>query len=134
MAMEKILTTSEEIRAIVKEAVAEVMTEFAKSSKPETPQKTSDILNLREAVTFLNENGYTLAECTLRNKVHRKELPYQKMGCRVIFSRKHIVRQIASLYFYAPNALDNFGNLHDKITYWLYNQCKNEWHMRDVKN
>lgn len=88
--MEKILTTSEEIRAIVKDAVAEVMTEFAKSSKPETPQKTSDILNLREAVTFLNENGYTLAECTLRNKVHRKELPYQKMGCRVIFSRKEL--------------------------------------------
>lgn len=88
--MEKILTTSEEIRAIVKEAVAEVMTEFAKSSKPETPQKASDLLNLREALAFLNENGYALAECTLRNKVYHKELPYQKVGRSVVFSRKEL--------------------------------------------
>lgn len=88
--MEKILTTTDEIRAIVKETMAEVMAEFAKSSKPETPPKTGDILTLREALEFLNENGYPLAECTLRNKVYHKELPYQKVGCRVVFSRKEL--------------------------------------------
>lgn len=88
-----ILTTPEQIREIVAGAVADAMKE---TTRP-TPQKDMpDVLTFEQAHEFLRENGYKIAESTLRLYSAQKVVPFKKVGKMAIYSRRDLLKWMES--------------------------------------
>lgn len=95
--MEKvIITTREELRALIIEAVASCR-------KNETavmnPRQESDNLTLDGAVSFLHENGYPTSKAKLYKLTSAKKIPFRKFGQKLVFSRKALLQWAQSNTF-----------------------------------
>lgn len=89
--MEKILTTVDEIRSIVKEAVTEAINEVKINQPTKAEEKLpNDAMTLRSAVDYLAEIGYPISLTTLRHKVSAREVPFTKISQRCYLSRKEL--------------------------------------------
>ena len=55
-----------------------------------------DLMNVSEAVCFLSELGMPTTKKTLYQFTHTKNIPYRKIGRRIIFSRKELLQWIES--------------------------------------
>jgi len=85
-----IVTTPEELRAIVNEAIAEFL--------PKTPKKElqPDSLTLNSAIDLLNENGYPTSKAKIYKLTSSQEIPHLKYGNKLIFSRKELLQWAVS--------------------------------------
>ena len=60
--------------------------------KPQEPPRTTfDRMNAKGAVQFLSEQGYPITVGSLYNFVARGDIPYLKVGKRLIFSREQLI-------------------------------------------
>jgi excisionase family DNA binding protein len=79
-------------------------------------QKDEDeLMNVQQAAEFLN---YKVS--TIRSKVHRKELPYSKIGNKVFFSKKRLLEHIRSREEATKEETIKFAGryLKEKLTGW----------------
>ncbi|HCM21942.1 MULTISPECIES: helix-turn-helix domain-containing protein [Proteiniphilum] len=84
--MEKIiLTTPEELRSLVKEAVHGLL-------PPPAAQKTdSDVVNLVEVLAFLKENGYSTSRGKMYKLTSAGDIPHRIYNGKLVFSRKELL-------------------------------------------
>ncbi|WP_418409922.1 helix-turn-helix domain-containing protein [Alistipes sp.] len=84
-----IVTTPEQLREIISEEVQNVLPALANFRK-KNERTESDRIPLDVAVEYLTEQGIPTSKSALYNRVFTKSIPYQKIGRRVIFSRKEL--------------------------------------------
>jgi hypothetical protein len=69
--------------------------ELEQRLKPqEPPRPLHDRMNARDAVQFLVELGYPTSIGTLYNRVANEDIPYLKIGKRLVFSREQLVEWV----------------------------------------
>ncbi len=81
-----IVTTSDELKRIVGEAVASALPQSVE------PKSLPETLNLDGAITLLEEHGYTTSRATIYKLTSRGELPHSKYGNKLIFSRSELLQ------------------------------------------
>jgi len=85
-----IVTTPEELRAIVNEAIAEFL---PKTSMKESPP---DSITLDSAINLLKENGYPTSKAKIYKLTSSEEMPHLKYGNKLVFSRKELLQWAVS--------------------------------------
>lgn len=80
-----ILTTPEELRKIVSEAVARVLPNQA------SPQPLIDTLTLNDTVKLLKEHGYPTSKAKIYKLTSTGKIPCKSYGNKLVFSRKEIL-------------------------------------------
>lgn len=79
---------SGEVKALIKEALVEVLQEMPQPIKAEKTVP-KDALNLDEAIQYLKEEyGYSIAKSTIYTRITLGKFPSIKIGNRTICSRK----------------------------------------------
>jgi predicted DNA-binding transcriptional regulator AlpA len=81
-----IVTTPDELRAIVSEAVSDIMPRQV-SSNPQI-----DTITLSEALKFLGEQGYPTSKAKVYKLTSSGEIPCKRYGSKLVFSRKEILQ------------------------------------------
>lgn len=90
---EIIVMTPEQLQATVQAAVARAFA--AQQTKEDTPRNSEkDNLTITEASAFLGEQGRKISIQTLYTKTHKDEIPYRKIGGRLVFSKKALLAWI----------------------------------------
>ena len=79
-----VVLTDIQLAQLVRQAVSQELQSF----QPQTtePPKT-DLINIIDAASFLQELGCFIAKGTIYNLVAREAIPFRKIGRRVVFSR-----------------------------------------------
>lgn len=77
-----ILTTPEELRAIVSETVSQSLAGFTQ------PRNEPDNLTPDVAVEVLERHGFLISKARLYKLTAKKEVPFRKYGNKLLFSRK----------------------------------------------
>jgi len=80
-----IVTTPEELRAIVSEAVSDIM------SKPVSGQSLIDTITLSDALELLKENGYPTSKAKMYKLTSTGTIPFKTYGKKLVFSRKELL-------------------------------------------
>ena len=80
-----ILTTPEELRAIVGEAIAEHL------PKQINQEPQPDSITLTVALELLAENGYPTSRAKIYKLTSAGAMPHRKYGNKLVFSRKEIL-------------------------------------------
>lgn len=80
-----IITEEGKLRALIQEEVSKAMP--TKTSKKEE----IDSITLEVAVTFLAENGYPISKAKMYKLTSANNIPYQKFGQKLVFSRKSLL-------------------------------------------
>ncbi|MDD4415793.1 MAG: DNA-binding protein [Proteiniphilum sp.] len=81
-----IVTTPEELRLIVKEAVIEL-------NSPREEKKTeADTVNLEAALQVLTENGYPTSKGKMYKLTSEGKIPHKMYNNKLVFSRKEILK------------------------------------------
>src|SRR5659263_254208 len=85
-----IVTTPEELRAIVSDAIAEFL--------PKTQMKEikSDRISLNSAIELLIENGYPTSKAKIYKLTSSERMPHLKYGNKLVFSRKELLQWAVS--------------------------------------
>ena len=80
-----ILTTPDELRAIVSEAVSDAL--------PKLPSKSPqiDTITLNDALDLLREHGYPTSKAKIYKLTSAGEIPCKTYGNKLVFSRKEIL-------------------------------------------
>lgn len=80
-----IITTPEELRAIVKEAISGLITQSSvKESLPDT-------ITLTTALELLAEHGYPTSRAKVYKLTSSGAMPHRKYGNKLVFSRKEVL-------------------------------------------
>lgn len=80
-----IITTPEELREIITEAVS------GKIAVTETPKELPDTITLETAVRVLEEFGYPTSKAKIYKLTSSGSMPFRKYGNKLVFSRKDIL-------------------------------------------
>ena len=80
-----ILTTPEELRAIVSETVSQSLAGFTQ------PRNEPDNLTPDVAVEVLERHGFLISKARLYKLTAKKEVPFRKYGNKLLFSRKELL-------------------------------------------
>ena len=80
-----IVTTPEELRLIVKEAV------IGLTSQREEPKPESDSVNLETALQVLSENGYPTSKGKMYKLTSEGKVPHRLYNNKLVFCRKEIL-------------------------------------------
>ena len=80
-----ILTTPEELRAIVSETVSQSLAGFTQ------PRNEPDNLTPDVAVEVLKRHGFLISKARLYKLTAKKEVPFRKYGNKLLFSRKELL-------------------------------------------
>ncbi len=81
-----IVTTSEELRAIVSEAVSRVL------PKQAAPQPPIDTITLNDVLKLLEEHGYPTSKAKIYKLTSTGKIPCKTYGNKLVFSRKEILQ------------------------------------------
>jgi excisionase family DNA binding protein len=81
-----IVTSPDELRAIVSQAVADLL---PKGSKP---QDLPDNITLETAVELLRESGFPTSKAKIYKLTSSGSLPHRKYGNKLVFSRKELLQ------------------------------------------
>lgn len=76
--------------------LADIKSEVRKLRQPEPPAKQSDNLTIDQAVEFLKENGDPKTKATVYKNSCLGEIPCDRIGKRLVFSRKKLESWIES--------------------------------------
>lgn len=96
-----IVTSPDELRAMISEAIQDVLPKLA-NFRRKNEQAETDNLTVEQAVLFLNEQGYPVKRETLYNLTFKKQIPYRKVGRRVVFSKRELLEWVEN-YTTRPN-------------------------------
>lgn len=88
-----VLMAEDQIRQLIGKVIHEELTKHTISQEP--PRTTSDKVSIDEAVCHLKEEGFPLKKSSVYKLTHRDEIPYQKIGKRLIFSRSALTAWVA---------------------------------------
>ena len=80
-----IVTTPEELKAIVNEAIAEFL------PKTQIKESLPDAITLNSAVDLLKENGYPTSKAKIYQLTSVEKMPHSKYGNKLVFSRKELL-------------------------------------------
>lgn len=84
--MEKIiLTTPDELRSLVKEAVHGLL------PQPAAQKTDADAANLSEVLAFLRENGYPTSKGKMYKLTSGGKIPHRVYNNKLVFSRKEVL-------------------------------------------
>jgi hypothetical protein len=81
-----ILTTPEELRAIVSEAVAGILPKNASG------KSLIDSIALMDALELLREHGYPTSKAKVYKLTSTGEIPCKRYGNKLVFSRKELLQ------------------------------------------
>lgn len=90
-----IVTTPEQLQSMICNAVESILPKLAEY-RPKEPVK-SDALTLEEAAAYLKEQGLPITKSTLYNLSFKDDIPYRKVGRRLVFSRRELAEWIDSI-------------------------------------
>ncbi|KAA6329540.1 hypothetical protein EZS27_021662 [termite gut metagenome] len=79
-----IITTPEELRAIVSEAVSGVIPKSVSESKIDT-------ITLSDAIELLREHGYPTSKAKVYKLIASGDIPCKRYGNKLVFSRKELL-------------------------------------------
>jgi hypothetical protein len=85
-----IVTTPEELRAIVNEAIAEFL------PKIQFKESSTESLTLNSAIDLLKVNGYPTSKAKIYKLTSSEEMPHLKYGNKLVFSRKELLQWAVS--------------------------------------
>ena len=85
-----IVTTPEELRVIVNEAIADFL------PKTQLKEIESDYISLDTAIELLAENGYPTSKAKIYKLTSSEDMPHLKYGNKLIFSRKELLEWAVS--------------------------------------
>ena len=89
--MEKIIiTTPDELKALVKEAVHGLL------PAPAEQKNDTDAANLVEILAFLKENGYPTSRGKMYKLTSAGDIPHRMYNGKLVFSRKEVLKWAAS--------------------------------------
>lgn len=80
-----ILTTSEELRAIISEEVSKAFPMVS------TPKELPDTITLDTAIQVLEEYGYPTSKAKIYKLTSTGSMPFRKYGNKLVFSRKELI-------------------------------------------
>ena len=80
--------TEDEFKAYLKNSIIEALTE--KQSFPTRSKNSEDFLSIKEASEFTH-----IPVATLYDYTHKKRIPYNKVGKKLLFNRQDLVEWIA---------------------------------------
>lgn len=80
-----IITTPEELRAIVKEAISGLITQSP------TKESLPDTITLTTALELLAENGYPTSRAKIYKLTSAGTMPHRKFGNKLVFSRRELL-------------------------------------------
>ncbi|WP_302385697.1 helix-turn-helix domain-containing protein [uncultured Alistipes sp.] len=87
---EIIVTTPEQLQTTIEAAVVKALEAYNK--KPTVSNGIeNDNLTIEEAAAFLSDNGCKISVQTIYTKKGQGEIPYRKIGARLIFSKKALL-------------------------------------------
>lgn len=90
-----IVTTADQLRAIVADEVASILPKLADMRRKNEPDET-DGMNTDAAARFITGQGIPTTRAALYNLVYKKAIPYKKFGRRTVFSRRELLQWIES--------------------------------------
>lgn len=85
-----IFTSREDIKEIVKEAVSEIFV------SKEAQKKEFDTISIDDLLELLGECGYKTTKGQIYKLTSSKQIPYFKLGNKLMFSKKEIIGWIKS--------------------------------------
>ena len=80
-----IITTPEELRAIVSEAVSGIL------PKQSSGQQQIDTITLNDALELLKEHGYPTSKAKIYKLTSTGKIPCKTYGNKLVFSRKEVL-------------------------------------------
>ncbi len=80
-----IVTTPDELRAIVSEAVSGIL------PKPSSGQLQIDTITLNDALELLKEHGYPTSKAKIYKLTSTGKIPCKTYGNKLVFSRKEVL-------------------------------------------
>ena len=80
-----IVTTPDELRAIVSEAVSGIL------PKPSSGQPQIDTITLNDALELLKEHGYPTSKAKIYKLTSTGKIPCKTYGNKLVFSRKEVL-------------------------------------------
>jgi hypothetical protein len=80
-----IITTPEELKAIISEAVANIVPQVS------NPKELPDSITLETAVQVLAEFGFPTSKAKIYKLTSSSTMPFRKYGNKLIFSRKELL-------------------------------------------
>lgn len=90
-----IVVTPAQLRNLIDESIRNILPKLAAFRRKNEPIET-DGLSIDNAVRFFADQGIPTTKQNLYNLVFKKEIPYCKVGRRVVFSRKELLQWIES--------------------------------------
>ena len=87
-----VLTTPDELRAIISEAIDGILPrlyDFRPAPKP-APER----MGMRDALEFLAAQGYPTTEKSVYGLVHARAIPFRKVGHRLVFFRSELAEWV----------------------------------------
>lgn len=89
-----IVTTPEQLRVVVSQAVEAIIPRLAEHQRQMSVRKPKENLSLTDAVELLAEMGVPTTRSTLYNLTFRNKIPYRKIGRRTVFSRQELLQWV----------------------------------------
>jgi hypothetical protein len=86
--MNIIVTTPDELRSIIKEAVREAVKETGHVVET---KNLPDNITLKTAIEVLKEHGYPTSKGKIYKLTSSGEMPFRKYGNKLVFSRKGLI-------------------------------------------
>lgn len=83
------VTTPAELQSCIERAINSLIPKLADYRKKDEAVER-DVLTLPEASKYFAEVGYPLTRASLYNLIFKKAIPYNKVGKRVIFSKREL--------------------------------------------
>ncbi len=81
-----IVTTPEELKEIVSEAIAKHLAPITRSA-----ESLPDTITMDTAIALLGENGYPTSRAKIYKLTSNNEIPHNKYGNKLVFSRKELL-------------------------------------------
>lgn len=85
-----IVTTADELRALVGEIVEPLRAELA-SARERTQPTEPERLTPEQAARFLTDRGHPTTRATIYDLVYRRAIPHAKVGRRVVLFRRELL-------------------------------------------
>ncbi len=95
MGGKKIVTTADELRALMGEIVEPLRAELA-NLRPSTPPAVQKRMSPEQAARFLTDQGHPTTRATIYDLVYRRAIPYAKVGHRVVLFRHELLEWLES--------------------------------------
>lgn len=99
-----IITTPEELKAIISEAMANAVPQMS------NPKDLPDSITLETAVQVLEEFGFPTSKAKLYKLTSSGAMPFRKYGNKLVFSRKELL-EWADQQTKSPDTPDSMENI-----------------------